>query len=134
MADIENASETSPLLEPIPQTPLDQQSPQEEIQPSGTLLSSYANLSNTILGTGMLAMPHALSQIGIIPGLLLILFASLASILGLMLLELSAQSLNSRETSFYAVSQRTFPWSSLVLDTAIAIKCFGVSFSLIRCQ
>lgn len=31
-------------------------------QAQGTIMASVANLSNTILGTGMLAMPHAVSH------------------------------------------------------------------------
>ncbi|KAJ9074275.1 hypothetical protein DSO57_1007965 [Entomophthora muscae] len=97
--------------------------------PTATILSSVANLSNTILGSGMLAMPAAFSVVGLGFGLFLIGFAASTSALGLYLLALCAQRVGNRKTSFYAVSQLTYPRASLWVDLAIAIKCFGVSIS-----
>jgi hypothetical protein len=58
--------ESSPLLPQSPNLP----------QPSGSVLSSITNLSNTVLGTGMLAMPYAVASLGLCEGIILILLAA----------------------------------------------------------
>ena len=57
-----------------------------ERRPRGTFFSSSINLLNTILGAGMLTMPSAISTVGSIPGVLLILLMGGFSGLGLYLL------------------------------------------------
>ncbi|KAH8918708.1 hypothetical protein BT69DRAFT_1337948 [Atractiella rhizophila] len=91
--------------------------------------SSIANLCNTILGTGMLAMPHAIASVGIIPGALTVVFSGFTASLGLYLLARSAQTTKSRHTSFSLLSKLTFPSLGVFFDIAIALKCFGVSIS-----
>jgi amino acid permease len=46
---------------------------------------------------------------------------------GLYLLTLCARATPYRQSSFFAVSQITFPRAAVFFDAAIAIKCFGVS-------
>ena len=64
-----------------------------------------------------------------IPGLLTILLSALTASSGLWLLSLSATRTGHRSSSFYAMSQLTYPRAAVFFDTAIAIKCFGVSVS-----
>lgn len=97
-------------------------------QASGTLLSSIANLCNTILGTGMLAQPHAVAAGGLLPGALTIGFSAFMSGLGLYLLSRSATRVG-RTSSFSALSEMTLPSARVFFDAAIALKCFGVSIS-----
>ena len=59
-------------------------------------------MSNTILGAGMLALPHALAQSGLLVGLLLLALFAALSLLGLHLLS-AAADLAGRPSSFYAV-------------------------------
>ncbi|ORY90048.1 transmembrane amino acid transporter protein-domain-containing protein [Lobosporangium transversale] len=95
------------------------------------LLASGAtiNLANTILGTGMLAMPGALAAVGMILGSFMIVFSAFASGLGLYFLTRSASRTEGRSASFFACSKLTYPWAAVIFDFAIAIKCFGVGIS-----
>ncbi|ORE03134.1 hypothetical protein BCV72DRAFT_296705 [Rhizopus microsporus var. microsporus] len=98
-------------------------------EPSATITSCSINLANTILGTGMLAMPAALASIGLIPGIILILYAGCTSALGLYFLSQCAARVGDRHASFSALSKLTWPKLGIFFDLAIAIKCFGVAVS-----
>lgn len=92
-------------------------------------LSSVINLVNTIIGAGILAMPLALSHMGILLGTLVILFSALTAGFGLYLQTRCARYLDRGSASFFALSQITYPNAAVVFDAAIAIKCFGVGVS-----
>lgn len=91
--------------------------------------SSVINLVNTIVGAGVLAMPHALSNMGITLGVIVILWAGLTAGFGLYLQTRCARYLDRGAASFFALSQITYPNAAVVFDAAIAIKCFGVGVS-----
>lgn len=93
------------------------------------LRSSVGNLANTILGTGMLSFPLAFATAGIIPGVLTCIFSACCAGLGLYFLSRCATKAPHRHSSFFAISQLTYPGLSVYFDIAIAIKCFGVSIS-----
>lgn len=92
-------------------------------------LSSVINLVNTIVGAGVLAMPHALSNMGILLGVSITLWSAFTSGFGLYLQTRCARYLDRGASSFFALSQITYPNASVVFDAAIAIKCFGVGIS-----
>lgn len=92
-------------------------------------LSSVINLVNTIVGAGVLAMPHALSNMGITLGILIILWSAVMSGFGLYLQTRCARYLDRGAASFFALSQITYPNAAIIFDGAIAIKCFGVAIS-----
>ncbi|KAJ9129815.1 Amino acid transporter [Coniochaeta hoffmannii] len=92
-------------------------------------LSSNINLLNTIVGAGTLAMPAALSHFGIVLGSILIVWCGVTSAFGLYLQARSARYLDRGGSSFFALSQITYPNAAVVFDAAIAIKCFGVGVS-----
>ncbi|KAG2757064.1 vacuolar amino acid transporter 5 [Suillus brevipes Sb2] len=94
-----------------------------------SMLSSVSNLTNTIMGSGMLTFPLAMASSGIIPGILTCIFSGCIGAFGLYLLSLSARRAPHRSSSFFAVAQLTFPQAAIFFDAAIAIKCFGVSIS-----
>lgn len=102
-----------------------------EVQKEGhaTLSSSIVNLSNTIIGSGMLTFPRALASAGIIPGMLTCAFSGTVAAFGLYLLSACARHAPHRRSSFFAVANLTFPRAAVFFDAAIAIKCFGVSIS-----
>jgi amino acid permease len=91
--------------------------------------SSVINLVNTIVGAGVLAMPSALSNMGILLGILVIVWSGLASGFGLYLQTRCARYLDRGNASFFALSQITYPNAAVIFDAAIAIKCFGVGVS-----
>lgn len=96
---------------------------------SASSLSCVINLLNTIIGTGLLATPHVLSQMGILVGTAVILWSGLTAGFGLYLQARCAQYLDRGTSSFFALSQITYPNASVIFDAAIAIKCFGVGVS-----
>lgn len=92
-------------------------------------LSSVINLVNTIVGAGVLAMPLALSRMGIVLGIAIILWSGVTAGFGLYLQTRCARYLERGKSSFFALSQITYPNAAVIFDAAIAIKCFGVGVS-----
>ncbi|KAI1001123.1 hypothetical protein K3495_g7077 [Podosphaera aphanis] len=92
-------------------------------------LSCVINLMNTIIGSGLLATPHALSQMGIAIGITVILWSGMTAAFGLYLQARCARYLERGTSSFFALSQITYPHAAVFFDAAIAIKCFGVGVS-----
>lgn len=91
--------------------------------------SSVINLVNTIVGAGVLAMPLALSHMGVLLGVLVIVWSGITAGFGLYLQTRCAKYLDRGSASFFALSQITYPNAAVVFDAAIAIKCFGVGVS-----
>jgi Amino acid permeases len=82
-----------------------------------------------VIGAGTLAMPAAMSHFGVMLGVLLIIWCGFTSALGLYLQSRCARYLDRGTSSFFALSQITYPNAAVVFDAAIAIKCFGVGVS-----
>lgn len=74
-------------------------------------------------------MPHALSQMGILLGCCVIVWAGLTAGFGLYLQTRCAKYLDRGTASFASLSKITYPNAAVVFDGAIAIKCFGVGVS-----
>jgi len=94
-----------------------------------SMMSSNINLLNTIIGAGTLAMPSAMSHFGVMLGVILILWCGLTSAFGLYLQSRCARYIDRGSSSFFALSQLTYPNAAVLFDAAIAIKCFGVGVS-----
>ncbi|KAG5926772.1 hypothetical protein E4U42_002966 [Claviceps africana] len=92
-------------------------------------VSSIVNLLNTIVGAGTLAMPSVLSHMGIMLGVLLVMWSGLTAAFGLYLQSKCARYLDRGTASFFALSQITYSQASVIFDAAIAVKCFGVAVS-----
>ncbi|KAG6020078.1 hypothetical protein E4U40_006421 [Claviceps sp. LM458 group G5] len=92
-------------------------------------ISSIVNLLNTIVGAGTLAMPSVLSHMGIMLGVLLVMWSGLTAAFGLYLQSKCARYLDRGTASFFALSQITYSQASVIFDAAIAVKCFGVGVS-----
>lgn len=101
------------------------------VKPDGhaSIVSCISNLTNTIIGSGMLTFPMAVASAGLIPGIITCMFSGVVAAFGLYLLSLCATQTSHRRSSFFAVAQLTFPRAAVFFDAAIAIKCFGVSIS-----
>lgn len=82
-----------------------------------------------VLGAGVLAMPLALSRMGILVGILVIMWSALAAGFGLYLQTRCARYLERGSSSYFALSQITYPNVAVVFDAAIVVKCFGVGVS-----
>ncbi len=82
-----------------------------------------------VVGAGVLAMPLALSHMGILLGSFVIIWAGVTAGFGLYLQARCARYLDRGSASFAAVSKITYPNAAVVFDAAIALKCFGVGVS-----
>ncbi|KAK5652649.1 hypothetical protein OQA88_10242 [Cercophora sp. LCS_1] len=96
---------------------------------NASMWSSIMNLLNTIIGAGTLAMPSAMSHFGVLLGVILILWCGLTSAFGLYLQSRCSRYIDRGSSSFFALSQMTYPNAAVLFDAAIAIKCFGVGVS-----
>lgn len=74
-------------------------------------------------------MPLAMSNMGILLGTIVILWAGVTAGFGLYLQTRCAAYLERGSASFFALSQITYPNAAVIFDAAIAIKCFGVGVS-----
>ena len=74
-------------------------------------------------------MPLAMSHMGILLGTLVIVWSGMTAAFGLYLQSRCARYLERGSSSFFALSQITYPNAAVVFDAAIAIKCFGVGVS-----
>ena len=74
-------------------------------------------------------MPLAMSHMGIVLGVCVILWSGATAGFGLYLQSRCAQYLERGSASFFALSQISYPNAAVIFDAAIAIKCFGVGVS-----
>jgi amino acid permease len=95
---------------------------------NASILSCYVNLANTILGSGMLGLPYAYANSGWVLGSILLIVSCTSSAFALHTLSLCAMSLPG-PSSFYSVGHHVMPAFTLLIDFAVAIKCFGVATS-----
>ena len=92
-----------------------------------TIFSSVLNLSNTILGAGVLGLPFAVAKSGVYMGMVLFCVFGFLSGMGLELMCLAARAYPGSD--FATLSKKTIPWAKTVVDVAVSIKCFGVGTS-----
>ncbi|CEP60233.1 amino acid transporter LALA0_S01e06040g [Lachancea lanzarotensis] len=91
--------------------------------------SGVLTLLHTACGAGILAIPFAFKPFGLFFGFLMIFFCGLCSLAGLIIQGRVSKYVESKNASFFALSQVTYPQLSVVFDLAIAVKCFGVGVS-----
>lgn len=92
-------------------------------------MDSLTDSVGTVVGAGTLAMPSILSHMGIMLGTVLIVWSGIMAALGLYLQGKCARYLDRGTSSFFALSQITYPNAAVLFDLAIAVKCFGVGVS-----
>ncbi|CCK68203.1 Avt7p KNAG_0A05380 [Huiozyma naganishii CBS 8797] len=99
-------------------------------QSTATVGSSTINLVKTIIGAGLLAIPYAFAQDGILVGILLTLLAAVTSGFGLFALAKCSKTLiDPRRSSFFTLCMLTYPRLSPLFDFAMIVQCFGVGLS-----
>lgn len=100
-------------------------------QPQGhaTVLSSVSNLTNTVIGAGMVALPHAFARMGWLLGSALLLVCAATAGFGLHLIKQCTTRLGTHPRTFYDLTVDTLPRAAWWFDAVIFIKCYGVCVS-----
>ena len=93
-----------------------------------SVASSIVNLTNTIVGGGILALPFAFSTCGFLLGSLFLLVFGGASWFGLHLLSSCALKIGL-PGSFRTITTAALPNWAASVDIVVAFKCFGVACS-----
>ena len=104
----------------------EQQDSSSKQQSKATIFSGTINLSNTIIGAGMLGLPGAFGGTGYIGGLVFIVTSAAFSAHGLVLLSKAAIKAGL-PSSFYSVAHAAVPSYTILIDLAVTLKCFGVA-------
>lgn len=95
-----------------------------------SLISCAINLCNTVVGAGMLGLPSGFASSGYLGGIMFLCVASFFSAMGLRMLSMSAATVGIRKdqlSSFYSVANAAIPGYTILIDFAVALKCFGVA-------
>lgn len=93
-----------------------------------SIAASVFNLAHTVLGAGILALPSTMRDAGPVLACILILFGAAGAGLGLLLLARCSLRV-SEHPSYYTLAQASLARSGVIVDTAVALKCFGVACS-----
>ena len=93
-----------------------------------TLLSCFFNLTNTIIGSGILGLPYAYSHTGWIFGSFMLVICGLSSAFALHTLALCALK-QSGPVSLYTLASTSMPMFTVVIDVTVALMCFGIATS-----
>ncbi|CAB4257050.1 similar to Saccharomyces cerevisiae YIL088C AVT7 Putative transporter, member of a family of seven Saccharomyces cerevisiae genes (AVT1-7) related to vesicular GABA-glycine transporters [Maudiozyma barnettii] len=97
---------------------------------TATVGSSTINLTKTIVGAGMLAIPFVFKNDGVLVGVFLTVLAATTSGFGLFVLSRCSKVLsNPRTSSFFTLCMITYPSLSPLFDIAMIVQCFGVGLS-----
>ena len=101
----------------------------DEQQERQTVFGSVLTLINTCIGSGLIAMPYAISKLGLIHGFIWMVFCALAVMFSLDCLSIVACSLSGRQTSYFAAAAKYAPRLRLSVDLSIIIQGWGVCLS-----
>ena len=125
--DVDNLSEFNAAASPGVQLP-NGACAESAIHNKATWASAYIGLTSTVIGAGILGLPHAFASTGFVGGAILLLFCGGSSALALHFLVKCAKSIPG-SASFYSVAEVALPGYSSWIDLAVAIKCYGVATS-----
>jgi Transmembrane amino acid transporter protein len=104
------------------------ESAESRILNKATWASAYINLTSTVIGAGILGLPHAFASTGFVGGSFILLLCACSSAFALHFLAKCARKVQ-QPVSFYSVAEEALPGYSGWIDFAVAIKCYGVATS-----
>ena len=90
--------------------------------PGASIASSISGLTNTLIGAGMLALPHAYTSMGWCLGSILLVFCATTTNYALYLMKLSCDTVEGTVTDFYDLVLRAMPSYVWVIDLTIGLK------------
>ena len=90
----------------------------------GNIISTFMNIVNSMIGSGLVVLPHAFSQSGWEVGLGMV---TLSAIVAVITTDFISESLNAvnGESSFRTISNAAFPHLSLFSDLSVVISMGG---------
>ena len=97
--------------------------PEKATGGSASIFSSSVNLANTIMGTGILALPAAVAECGIVLGVLFMMLSAGAGMLSLHFLSQSAHRAG-RPANFYSVCVAAHPKLPVAVDLIVVANGF----------
>ena len=118
----------SPILLSGIDSSTDGEGVESRILNKATWASAYINLTSTVIGAGILGLPHAFASTGFVGGTLILLLCACSSAFALHFLAKCARKIQ-QPVSFYSVAEEALPGYSSWIDFAVAIKCYGVATS-----
>ncbi len=99
-----------------------------DVERNADIFSSFINLTNTIIGSGVLGLPFAFANTGWFLGSILMVVAGAATTFSLHLLAACALNIDGHST-LYSVTELTMPKFASLVDLAVVISCYGASTS-----
>lgn len=93
-----------------------------------TFPSCYVTLLKTAIGSGALSFPYLFKTYGIIPSIILTIISGVFAVVGLVLYVICAHE-NGRNTTLSELASISMPYTKLLVDFSVFLKCFGVSLS-----
>ncbi|KAF4727646.1 hypothetical protein FOZ63_005079 [Perkinsus olseni] len=101
-------------------------------EPTGTVLSEWSVIANTMVGTGVLGLASAFTATGWILGFCLMTVSALMAVFALHLMNCLSMNSKTRQVSWYTVSGLYCPWAKLVVDIVVIVKLAGVAVSYLQ--
>jgi amino acid permease len=123
--------EISPLLHSVEPAVHDVVSPVDKPPPLSSFIAGYVNLTKTMIGSGVLALPFAFNKAGYVLGMFQLLLSWAGALTGLSFLyHLAAKvSARDRDASYYKCAVLSYPGVATLVDVLVGIKCVGVAIS-----
>eukprot|EP00756_Hemistasia_phaeocysticola_P017396 Hpha_TRINITY_DN15535_c0_g1::TRINITY_DN15535_c0_g1_i1::g.109083::m.109083 len=92
-----------------------------------SLFSCIVNLANSIIGAGILGLPHGIKECGLVLGIIVMTTCCCLSTFSLHLLAQCGHFFHQRgqPSSFYAVAVEAIPRWSIITDIAVVVNCFA---------
>ncbi|KNC84750.1 hypothetical protein SARC_03041 [Sphaeroforma arctica JP610] len=91
------------------------------------IFGSVMNMTNTILGSGILSIPYSTAQLGWVLALVIMFLGATLTLFGLHLLNRITDRLGGRKTSFGDACRQSYPWLVLMADFVVSITLWSIS-------
>ncbi|KNC84397.1 hypothetical protein SARC_03390 [Sphaeroforma arctica JP610] len=98
-----------------------------EITHGSGILGTVMNMTNTIIGSGILSIPYSTAQVGWVLALVIMFFGATLTMFGLHLLNNIADRMGGRKTSFGDACRQSYPWLVLVADLLVFFTLWAVA-------
>lgn len=93
------------------------------------MFMTVMNLVNTVIGSGILALPSSAAKVGWVLAIILMVVSAAITWVGLNYLTNVARKMGGDKTSFGAASTATYKWLVIIVDLCVFVLCFGISIA-----